>query len=155
MYLLATADHQGFARDWLSRRASAAAAEVTPLGSSGRFFDGPPPRTTVTAWQTNGGFTLMFAAAKLNPRGAPADPSYWHRAVWVPDDKSLPAGGGTVQIRFSGRATAIIGTMGEPCCEARQAPLVIDRTITLHPPTIWQHKYTNPHTTPPTSPHPR
>ncbi len=140
MYLLATADHQGFARDWLLRCASAAAAEVTPLGSYGRFFDGPPPRTTVTAWQTNGGFTLMFAAAKLNPRGAPADPSYWHRAVWVPDDKSLPAGGGTVQIRFSGRAIAIIGTMGEHCCEAGHARVYIDGTMTFDRTGIWQNK---------------
>jgi hypothetical protein len=140
MYLLATADHQGFARDWLLRCASAAAADETPLGSYGRFFDGPPPRTNVTAWQTNGGFALMIAAAKLDPTGVPADPSYWHNAVWVSDNKSLPAGGGTVQIGFSGRAIAIIGTMGEHCCEAGHARVYIDGTITFDRTGIWQNK---------------
>jgi len=140
MYLLATADHQGFARDWLVRSASAAAGAVTSLGSFGRFFDGPPPRTNVTAWQTNGGMALMIAASKLDPQGVPADSSYWHGAVWVPDDKSLPAGGGTVQIGLSGRAIAIIGTMGEHCCEAGHARVYIDGASTFDRTGIWQNK---------------
>jgi hypothetical protein len=140
MYLLATVDHQRFALDWLLRSASSAAAEVTRLGSYGRFFDGPPPHTNVTAWQTNGGFALMFAAAKLDPLGVPAKPSYWHGAVWVPDDQSLPAGGGSVQINFSGRAIAIIGTLGEHCCQPGHARVFIDGTMTFDRTGIWQNK---------------
>ena len=49
---------QAFARAWILRNAAAALSARTADGSFGRFFDGPPPRTTVTAWQTNGGLAL-------------------------------------------------------------------------------------------------
>ena len=140
MYMLATTEHQAFARDWLLRSASAAGAEVTSRGIFGRPFDGPPPRTTVTAWQANGGLALMSAAASLDPAGTPADPSFWHQATWVPDDQRLPAGGGSVKIRFTGRAIAIIGTMGEVCCQAGHARVYIDGTMTFDRTGIWQNK---------------
>src|SRR5205085_356901 len=39
-----------FARGWLLANARAALSARAPDGSYGRFFDGPPPRTTTTAW---------------------------------------------------------------------------------------------------------
>src|SRR5258708_32394105 len=51
MYLLATTDHQSFARTWLLNAASAAAADQTAGGAYGRFFDGPPPRAPLPPWQ--------------------------------------------------------------------------------------------------------
>ena len=62
---LATVGRQGFARYWLLAAASAAASDLTPSGTYGRFFGGPPPRAPVTAWQVNGGLTLALAAAAL------------------------------------------------------------------------------------------
>lgn len=140
MYLLATTDHQAFARDWLLSSASAAGAAVTPLGIAGRFFDGPPPRTTVTAWQANGGIALTVAAASLDPAGRPADPAFWHRARWVPDGQRLPAHGGNVRIKFAGRAIAIVGTLGEVCCQAGHARVFIDGRMTFDRTGIWQNK---------------
>jgi len=139
MYLLATADHQLFARRWLLRAASAAAADRTGLGTYGRFFDGPPPRSPVTAWQGNGGLALMIAAAKLDPLGRPADPDYWRRAVFVSDNQRLRAGG-AVRVTFTGRAIAIIGTIGELCCQPGHARLFIDGTQSFDRTGIWQDK---------------
>ena len=56
---------QHAALDWVIRNARAALSARTPDGSFGRFFDGPPPVSTVTAWQTNGGLSLEIAAAWL------------------------------------------------------------------------------------------
>ena len=141
MYLLATTDHQSFARTWLLNAASAAAADQTAGGAYGRFFDGPPPRAPVTAWQVNGGISLMFAAAKLDQAGSPSDPRYWHTAVFIPANRVLPAGGrGVVRLTFRGRAIAIIGTMGEKCCEAGHARLFIDGRPTFDRTGIWQNK---------------
>ena len=141
MYVLATADHQGFARSWLLSAAAAAAADRTAWGSYGRFFDGPPPQGPVTAWQANGGMSLMFAAARLDPSGLPADPWYWQRAVFVPDDASLPAVGGTVSLAFTGQAVAIIGTIGEERRRPGHARVLIDGKLMFDRIGIWQGEF--------------
>jgi len=119
MYDLATAGRQGFARYWLLAAASAAASGMTASGTYGRFFGGPPPRAPVTAWQVNGGLTLALAAAALDPRGRPADPGFWRHAAFVRHDLRLS--GRPVQFTFTGRAVAIIGTIGEVCCQPGHA----------------------------------
>jgi len=141
MYVLATADHEDFARSWLQGAAAAAAADRTAWGSYGRFFDGPPPQGPVTAWQVNGGMSLMFAAAKLDPSGLPADPWYWRRAAFVPDDASLPASGGTVRVAFSGQAVAVIGTIGEERRKPGHARVLIDGKLMFDGVGIWQGEF--------------
>ena len=141
MYVLATADHEDFARTWLLSAAAAAAAGRTALGSYGRFFDGPAPQGPVTAWQVNGGMALMFAAARLDPSALPADPWYWHRAVFVADDASLPASGGRVTVAFAGQAIAIIGTIGEERRKPGHARVLIDGKLMFDRVGIWQGEF--------------
>lgn len=138
MYDLATLDHQAFARNWLMTAASAAGADATAAGAYGRFFDGPPPRGPVTAWQLNGGIALMVAAAALDPLGGPADPGFWQHAPFVADNQRLA----TVPIRisFTGRAIAIIGALGDVCCLAGHARVFIDGRETFDRTGIWQNK---------------
>ena len=138
MYDMATAGRQGFARYWLLAAASAAASDLTVSGTYGRFFGGPPPRAPVTAWQVNGGLTLALAAAALDPRGRPADPGFWRHATFVRHDLRLA--GRPVQFTFTGRAVAIIGTIGEVCCQPGHAQVFIDGTQTYDQTGIWQNK---------------
>jgi hypothetical protein len=134
MYDLARAD-MPFAREWILRNAEAAASARTPDGSYGRFFDGPPPVATTTAWQTNGGFALMIAAAALEPERVPVVAS-WADAGFVDENvTSLPA-----TIRFTGSSIALIGAIGERCCEAGHARVLIDGEETFHRSGIWQNK---------------
>src|SRR5258708_14357489 len=90
MYLLATTDQQSFARTWLLNAASAAAADQTAGGAYGRFFDGPPPRAPLTAWQVNRGISLLFAAAKLYQARSPSGPRYWHTPAFIPGNRAPP-----------------------------------------------------------------
>jgi hypothetical protein len=139
MYDLAALDHQGFARRWLLAAASASAASVAAgTGAYGRFFDGPAPQAPVTAWQANGGLALAQVAAALDPRGRPADPRFWAGARFVPDDLSM--GSRPVRITFTGRAVAIIGTLGEVCCESGHARVFVDGRLTFDQTGIWQNK---------------
>ena len=138
MYDLARFSHQAFARDWLLRAASAAASDVNSAGAYGRFFDGPPPRAPATVWQVNGGLTLALAAGALDPHGRPAGPGFWAHAVFVHHDLRLAAI--PVQFTFTGRAVAIIGTIGEHCCEPGHAEVFIDGTQTFDQTGIWQNK---------------
>ena len=138
MYLLAT-NGQGFARGWLLASASAAAgSRNTRTGTYGRFFDGPPPAAPVTAWQGGGGLALALAAAALDPRGKPADPGFWARASFVRDNMALS--GSPVSFSFTGRAVAIIGTIGEHCCTDGHAQVSIDGSQTFDQTGIWQNK---------------
>lgn len=138
MYLLAT-HGQGFARRWLLAAASASAASRNArTGSFGRFFDGPPVAAPVTAWQGSGGLALAGAAAALDPRGRPADPGFWSGASFVPDNLALS--GSPVSFSFTGRAVAIIGTIGEHCCFDGHAQVYIDGTQTFDQTGIWQNK---------------
>ena len=138
MYDMATAGRQGFARYWLLAAASATASDLTTSGTYGRFFGGPPPRAPVTAWQVNGGLTLALAAAALDPQGRAADPGFWRHAAFVRHD--LRMSGGSVQFTFTGRAVAIIGTIGEVCCQPGHARVFIDGTQTYDQTGIWQDK---------------
>jgi hypothetical protein len=135
MYTLATAAHQHFARAWLLRNAAAAIGARTPDGSYGRFFDGPAPGGAVTAWQTNGGLALMIAAAQIAPERLAGDPGWHHAQRVVLDVHTLPA-----TLRFTGSSIALIGTIGEQCCEAGHARILVDGRETLDSSGIWQNK---------------
>jgi phage protein U len=138
MYLLA-AHGQRFARRWLLASASASAGSVDRrTGTYGRFFDGPPPAAPVTAWQGSGGLALAQVAAALDPRGRPAGPRFWARARFVRDN--LAMGSSPVSFRFTGRAVAIIGTIGEVCCTDGHAQVLIDGARTFDQTGIWQNK---------------
>jgi hypothetical protein len=212
MYALATTYHSNFARHWILFNASAAGADETTQGAFGRFFDGPPPSSEATAWQTGGGMALMIAAAALDPHGRPADPTFWQQATYVSDPAGLvpdptgtdphpgatktpaanngsPAteGGGTpsstspspsssgspstsasgspspstssggtpstspsqppatpvVTISFTGKAIAIMGTIGADCCGFGHARVFIDGVQTYSKVGIWQD-YSSP-----------
>jgi Glycosyl hydrolase family 76 len=138
MYALYAEEQQAFAKTWIMRNAAAAVSSIQPAtGSYGRFFNGPPPVGTITEFQSNGGFALMFAAAKLDPTGIPT-PGGWDAAVSHPNDlvtAMLPA-----SINFTGTAIALIGTIGEQCCEAGHAKVFVDGVETNDTTGIWQNK---------------
>jgi hypothetical protein len=125
-----------FARAWIVRNAVAALSAVAPDGSFGRFFDGPPPATTVTAWQTNGGLALELAAAALRPRLAVGSATGWGGTRQIRTDvASLPA-----TLRFRGSGIAVFGNLGERCCEAGHARVLVDGRETVDETGIWQNK---------------
>ena len=131
---LAVDDHLAFARTWILRNAAAALSARTEDGSYGRFFDGPPPAGTVTEWQTNGGLALEIVAAAVDPSGTAA-PGAWSHAR-----QSARTLGPTGRFRFTGSGIAILGTIGEPCCEAGHARVLIDGRETFDETGIWQGK---------------
>ncbi len=135
MYALATEAGASFARGWILSNAAAALSDRTPDGSFGRFFDGPPPTTTVTAWQTNGGLALEIAAAALDPAGALPAVRGWAGARQVRRSVG-PAG----RISFRGSGIALLGTLGESCCEAGHARVFVDGRETFDGSGIWQDK---------------
>jgi hypothetical protein len=135
MYVLAKRGH-AFARAWILRNAGAALSARAPDGSFGRFFDGPPPATTITAWQTNGGFALEIAAAELAPTATAPPLHTWRSATSVTADvATLPA-----TLRFRGSGIALLGTLGEQCCEAGHARVLVDGRETFDGTGIWQNK---------------
>jgi hypothetical protein len=135
---------QAFARAWILRNAAAALSARARDGSFGRFFDGPPPESTITAWQANGGLALEIAASALaSGERAPAVKA-WSSAATVPVDvTALPS---TITVRGSG--VALLGTLGEQCCEAGHARLVIDGRETFDQTGIWQNKSSSGRTIP-------
>jgi hypothetical protein len=138
MYDLAKFGHREFARNWLLDAASASASDIAPhTGAYGRFFDGPPVQAPVTAWQVNGGLALAQAAAALDPDGTPAGLNFWTGARFKADDLSMTST--PVQFTFTGRAVAIIGTIGEQCCALGDAEVFIDGTQTFDQTGIWQN----------------
>jgi hypothetical protein len=135
MYDVAVDENQAFARTWLLSAATAASSDRASTGLYGRFFDGPAPVTTITGWSANGGLALAIAAAALDPSGT-AQGGYWTNATFVSDDiATLPA-----SLTFAGRAIALIGTLGERCCEPGHARVFIDGTETFDRTGIWQNK---------------
>jgi hypothetical protein len=136
------------ARAWLLTAAAASAGGVDRAGVPGRFFDGPAPLGTITAWQANGGLALRFAAAALDPAGTPASANgrAWTSARYVADDLRL--GTDPVRITFHGRAVAIVGTIGEVCCEAGHAEVFVDGRRTFDETGIWQDKSSSGHQLP-------
>lgn len=143
MYYLAAVDHLSFARAWLLTAASAAGGDVNSQGAFGRFFNGPPPSWLATAWQTTGGAALMQAAAALKPGGVPAGAGYWQHARFLARARQLT--GKVLRITFTGRAIAIIGTIGAVCCTSGHARVLIDGVQTFDRTGIWQNK-TSPST---------
>jgi hypothetical protein len=139
MYDLAALAHRGFAQRWLIDAASASTSSIAPrTGAYGRFFDGPPVRAPVTAWQVNGGLALAQAAAALDPGGRPSQQGFWAAARFVADDLKMTRS--PVHVTFTGRAVAIIGTIGEVCCTLGHARVFIDGTQTFDQTGIWQNK---------------
>ncbi|MBD5634134.1 MAG: hypothetical protein IAI49_06610 [Candidatus Eremiobacteraeota bacterium] len=140
MLVLATAEHRDFARRWLLDNAAAAFSARRSDGTYGRFFDGPPPAAVVTAWQTNGGFAAQIAAASLAPAKT-VPPAAWNEATLVPDEiTQLPA-----TIRFSGSGIALIGTIGEVCCQPGHARIFVDGVETTNQIGTWQNKSSSGH----------
>jgi hypothetical protein len=137
MYVLASRDHQAFAANWLLRQASAAGADQNAAGEFGRFFDGPPPTAEATAWQVNGGAALIEAAAALDPDGRPADPTFWQRARFIADARQLH--GPALTISLTGRAIAIMGSIGAVCCVTGHASVFVDGQQTFDRTGIWQN----------------
>jgi hypothetical protein len=135
MYALATEAGQTFARSWILTNATAALSARTADGSFGRFFDGPAPRTTVTAWQTNGGLALEIAAAALAPGQSVPLSSRWAGARRIAESV-----GPTGTIHFTGSAIALLGTLGEVCCESGHARVLVDGKETYDQTGIWQNK---------------
>jgi len=129
-------EHQAFAEAWILDNASAALSARGPDGSFGRFFDGPPPQTTVTAWQTNGGLAVEIAAASLAPNTVVRPGRAWAGAGLVRLDlTTLPA-----TLVFHGSGIALVGTLGEQCCESGHARVLIDGHETFDATGIWQNK---------------
>lgn len=138
MYLLAV-HGQRFARHWLLAAASASAGDINArTGAYGRFFDGPPSAAPVTAWQGSGGLALAQVAAALDPQGRPTDPRFWAGASFVRNNLAMSKS--PVSFSFTGRAVAIIGTIGEHCCTDGHAQVFIDGTQTFDQTGIWQNK---------------
>ncbi|MGZ3520346.1 MAG: hypothetical protein ACXVAG_05045 [Vulcanimicrobiaceae bacterium] len=136
MWLLATTEHQSFARSWILRNAAAALGERKPDGTYGRFFDGPIPENMTTAWQSNGGLALEIAAAALAPRETAVTSNDWAGAHYVARAvTALPA-----TIVFDGSAIALIGAIGAQCCEPGHARIFIDGEETANGTGIWQNK---------------
>src|SRR6266516_2719346 len=98
----------------------------------------PPAAGTSSAWQSNGGYALAVAAAGIHPSGTPATTTAWVNATSHPSSittASLPA-----SITFTGTGIALIGTLGEHCCQDGHARVYIDGTETVDTTGIWQNK---------------
>ena len=135
MFELATRENRTFARRWLTANASAAYWARKRDGTYGRFFDGPPPVGVVTAWQTNGGLATEIIAAALAPSSRPIDGA-WGTATFV----SQPISHTPATIRFEGSGIALIGTLGEICCQLGHARIFVDGIETTNNVGMWQNK---------------
>jgi hypothetical protein len=134
MYDLGIKSHAAFARRWLVT--AAAAARPAADGLYGRFFDGPPPPGPVSAWSASGGLALAIAAGALTPPSPKPEANDWRSGRFIPDAvDATPA-----TIAFSGRAIALIGTIGDVCCEAGHVRVFIDGRETFNNTGIWQNK---------------
>jgi len=136
MYGLATQAHASFARSWILRNAAAAISARKANGAFGRFFDGPAPIATMTVWQSNGGLAMMVAAAALQPKKRIPTASRWSGARYVAHPVSDPP----ASLTFTGSAIALVGTLGEKCCEAGHARVFVDGRETFDGTGIWQNK---------------
>jgi hypothetical protein len=135
-YRLATTETQAFAGAWILRNAAAVARDVASSGSYGRFWGGPAPTGTTTAWQATGGLALAFAAAALAPSAGSTERDVWKDAASTTFDvTTLPA---TIQV--SGSAVALFGTIGEQCCDGGHARVFVDGVETFDQTGIWQNK---------------
>jgi hypothetical protein len=135
MFDLATSEHRAFARRWLVDNAAAAYSARRTDGTFGRFFDGPPPASDVTAWQTSGAFALEVAAAAIAPTDVMREPAWDDAAIAPRDIRTIPA-----TIRFHGSGIALIGTLGEVCCQPGHARILVDGRETTNRIGTWQNK---------------
>jgi hypothetical protein len=137
MYDMATIARDEEARSWLIRNARAALLQDRSTdGYYGRFFDGPAPSWDVTAWQTNGGLALAIAAAVLDPSGI-ADGLRWNTAGFVNERvAALPSR----VITFHGSGIAVIGAIGDVCCQPGHAGILLDGKMTTDETGIWENK---------------
>lgn len=137
-----TGTGDGIANAWIMRNAAAAVSSRAANGPYGRFFGGPPPSAPITSWQTSGGLSLEIAAAATDPNGSPPTTKEWQQATFVSNSVTkLPA-----RVRFTGSAIALIGTLGEVCCQPGHARVFIDGRETFDNTGIWQNKSSSGHT---------
>jgi hypothetical protein len=134
---LAVLEQDAPAREWVFTNAVAAIrnARISD-GAYGRFFDGPPPAATVTIWQTNGGLAVAIAAAALAPTTAVPEGDGWGSAKSTADDLTLLPS----SVAFTGSGIALVGTLGEDCCEPGHASVLLDGQPTVDATGIWQNK---------------
>jgi hypothetical protein len=125
------------ARTWILANANAALLQDRAAsGLYGRFFDGPTPTWNVTAWQSSGGLALAIVAAVLRPTQT-AEAAAWSSAAFVSRSiATLPS----PVITFHGSAIAVIGAIGDRCCEPGHAQVLLDGTQTIDQTGIWQNK---------------
>ena len=137
MYDMAVIQGNGEAQAWIVNNARfALLQDRASNGFYGRFFDGPAPTWNVTAWQTNGGLALAVAAAALDSPGT-ADAVTWNKAHFVTDTiTTLPS----PVITFHGSGIAVIGAIGDRCCEPGHATVILDGSETVDQSGIWQNK---------------
>ncbi|RUL78381.1 hypothetical protein [Dyella choica] len=143
-YELATERHFQPARQWLLRNAAVALSVRAHDGTFGRFFDGPAPTSLTSVWQSNGGFALAVAVAAVAPNTTAPTNSDWLGAHFVARDITLTS----EPIAFDGSAVALIGTIGDNCCEAGHARVVVDGIETFDQTGIWQNKSSSGRPTP-------
>lgn len=125
------------ARSWLLTNARAALLQDrSSNGLYGRFFDGPTPAWNVTAWQTNGGLALAIVAAQLQASQT-AYATVWSSANFTAETiNTLPSR----VITFRGSGIAVIGAIGDRCCEPGHAKVTLDGKQTVDATGIWQNK---------------
>ena len=138
MYNVATAENQPFAWWWIVDAASASASSLKSDGAYSRFFDGPPQVGTSSEWQSNGGYALAIAAAGVNPAGVPTKTTAWANARTY--STSITTGSLPSSITFTGTGIALIGTLGELCCEPGHVRVFIDGVEVVDKTGIWQGK---------------
>ncbi|GGA46963.1 glycoside hydrolase family 76 protein [Dyella nitratireducens] len=143
-YELAAEHHDQPAQQWLLRNATAAWSARAHDGTFGRFFDGPAPSALTSVWQSNGGFALEVAAAAISPNTIVSTNNDWSGAHVIERDITLKS----EPITFDGSAIALIGTIGDNCCEAGRARVVVDGVETFDQTGIWQNKSSSGRRTP-------
>ena len=135
-YELAVEHRDRAAQQWLLRNAAAAWSARAHDGTFGRFFDGPAPTALTSVWQSNGGFALEVAAAAISPDTTVSTTYDWSGAHVVARDMTLT----TEPLSFNGSAIALVGAIGDTCCEAGHARILVDGVETFDQTGIWQNK---------------
>jgi hypothetical protein len=125
------------AQSWILTNAKAALLDDRGAnGLYGRFFDGPSTTSNITAWQTNGGLALAFVAGAMQPSQTP-ESLEWSSATFVSRGvATLPS----PVIRFHGSGIAVIGAIGDRCCETGHAEILLDGMQIVDRTGIWQNK---------------
>ncbi|MDP9065600.1 MAG: hypothetical protein M3O06_07040 [Pseudomonadota bacterium] len=138
MYTLSADANQDYATAWIVDNAAAMASGLHSNGIPPRLFNGPATNySTATLWQANGGYALQYAAAKVAASHV-ASSGYWNPFISMTYGLTVTT---TAQsFIFTGRAIALIGPIGEHCCETGHARVFIDGIETFDKTGIWQNK---------------